>query len=67
MTIAAFAAGYLAVVVLVLALMRAGKRADARAQHEHEALVRSMTPRASARFTRQEDPDREIAEPRRTG
>ena len=67
MTIATFAAGYVAVMVLVLALMKAGKRADARAQKEHEAFVRSMTPRPSTRFARREDPAREDAPLRRIG
>jgi hypothetical protein len=59
-TIAVFAAAYVAVLVVVMALLTSARRADVHAQREHEALVRSLTPRTSGRFAGRED---RIAEP----
>ena len=67
MTIVAFVAGYLVLVVVVLGMLKAGKRADAREEQEHEAFARSTTPRAPARFAKQEDRSRELARLRRSG
>ena len=59
--VAVFAAVYITVLVVVMALLSAAKRADARAQREHEALVRSLTTREPGRFTTREDPATERA------
>lgn len=65
--VVAVIAGYLFLVVVVLGMLKAGKRADARDERHHEDLVRSMTPPASARFAKQEDGSREVVRMRRSG
>ena len=61
-----FALGYLAVLFVVMCLLAAAKRADERAQEEHDALVRSMTGRFVTRERSEEDPDRKLVPLRRT-
>jgi hypothetical protein len=65
--VAVFVLGYLAMIVVVLALMRSAKHADARAEREHEALVRSLSTRRTGRFAEREDPARERVPLRRIG
>ena len=67
MTIVAFVAGYLFLVVVVLGMLQAGKRADASEERQHEDLVRSKTPPASARFASRGDRSREVVRMRRSG
>jgi hypothetical protein len=66
-TIVLFAGGYLAVVALALSLFACAKRADQRAQREHEALVRSMTGRFSRQASGREDSVRDLVSHHRTG
>ena len=64
--IVVFALGYLAVLLVVMGLLAAAKRADERAQEEHDALVRSMTGRFVAPERSGDDPDRKLVSLRRT-
>ena len=64
-TIVMFALGYLAVLTAAMCLLAAAKRADERAQEEHEALVRSTTGDAVAPERPGHDPDRELISLRR--
>ena len=66
-TIAVFALGYLAVLVLVLSVLATAKRADERAQEEHDALVRSMTPEAPPHLASVDDLAHPSVLRRRTG
>ena len=65
-TIALFALGYLAVLLVVICMLVAAKRADERAHEEHDALVRSMTADCVAPERSGHDPDRKLVSLRRT-
>ena len=67
LTIALFALGYLVVVLFVLALLRAAKRADESAEREYEALARSLLEDVQVVRLGDRAPVRERARRRRTG
>ena len=56
-----FVLGYLVVVVIALALLRAARRADDRADREYAALMRETAAPRSGRFAKRKHPAR--AEP----
>lgn len=66
MTFALLALGYLVVVLFVLAVLRASKRADEAAEREQDAVLASppeeapATEEAPGRFAREPDREREV-------
>jgi hypothetical protein len=66
-TIALIALAYVALLVVIIAVLRAAGRADDRASREYEKLARPPAPRKVRRFASRKSADRKRDKLRRTG